>query len=247
MNKLDLDKFEAVIFDLDSTLNNTHSYPFVATEWLFKNSGLDSEELMASYLRNLVIRYRKGIQAIVAGAPYRSPFDIVHTAMTHTLEDIEQSVNPALVKEAARRFKALHLELSTPYDGVIGILEKLKTREIKIGLVTNSFEGHARILVTNMELVHFFSSIVDSGDVKAFKPMKEPFEKVLRELDVDVSRALYVGDEYYADMVGAKSVGMMTVWINNRGGSLEDQVAKYGASTTPDFVLNSITEFGELF
>lgn len=202
---------------------------------------------MASYLRNLITRYRTAIQAVVAGAPYRSPFDIVHTAIAHSLEDIEQPANPALVKEAAQRFKALHLELSTPYDGVIDILENLKTRAIKIGLVTNSFAGHARIILTNLELEHFFSSIVDCSDVNAFKPMKAPFERVLRELDVDVSRALYVGDEYYADMVGAKSVSMTTVWINTREGSLEDQVAKYGPSTTPDFVLNSIAEFGELF
>jgi putative hydrolase of the HAD superfamily len=218
----------------------------VASEWLFEKLGIDSEELKVSYFRNLFIRYSTAIQAIVDGASYRSPIDIVHTAMAQSLKDIDQSVNPALVKEASQRFMALHLELSTPYDGVIEILENLKTRGIKIGIVTNSFAGHARIILTNLEIGHFFSSIVDSSDVNAFKPMKAPFESVLRELDVDVSRALYVGDEYYADMVGAKSVGMTTVWINNRKRSLEDQVAKYGASTTPDFVLNSITEFGEL-
>ena len=246
MIKLDLSRFEAVIFDLDSTLTNTHRYPFVASEWLFKNSGIDSEELIASYIRNLVTRYREAIQAIVAGAPFRTPFDIVHTAMKKSLEDIEQPVNPALVKEAAERFKALHLKLSTPYDGVIEILENLKTREIKLGMVTNSFVGNARIILANLVLGHFFSSIVDCGDVNAYKPMKAPFERVLRELDTDASRALYVGDEYYADMVGAKSVGMTTVWINSREGSLEDQVTKYGPCTTPDFVLNSISEFGEL-
>ena len=246
MSKLDLNKFDAIIFDLDSTLTNTHRYPIVASEWLLKKLGIDSEDIIASYIRNLVIRYRKAIQAIVEGASYRSPFDIIQTAMMNSLEDIEQTADPALVNEATQLFKALHLELSTPYEGVIDILHNLKKRGIKLGVISNSFAGNARIILTNLEMDNFFSSIVDCGDVNAFKPMKEPFERVLRDLKTEDSNALYVGDEYYADMVGAKLVGMTTVWINNRQGSLEDQVAKYGASTTPDFVLNSISEFSHL-
>jgi HAD superfamily hydrolase (TIGR01549 family) len=243
---LDLSKFDAVIFDLDSTLTNTQQYPFVASEWLLQKIGIDSEELKASFLRSVFTRYMTAIQTIVEGAPYRSASDVVHSSMTHSLEDIEQSVNPGLMDEATHRFKALHLELSTPRDGVVEILENLNTRGIKLGVLTNSFAGHARIILTNLDLIHFFSSIVDCSDVNAFKPMKAPFERVLRDLDTDVSKAIYVGDEYYADMVGGKSVGMTTVWINLRERSLEDNVAKYGASTTPDFVLNSITDFGDL-
>ena len=247
MSKLDLGKFDAVIFDLDSTLTDTRRYPFVASEWLLKKSGIDSEELSASFLRSLFTRYTMAIQAIVEGAPYRSASDIVQTAMTNSLEDIEQPVDHGLVDEATRRFKALHLELSALHDGVVEMLENLKTREIKLGVLTNSFAGHARIILTNLELIQFFSSIVDCGDVNAFKPMKDPFERVLSDLDTEVPKAIYVGDEYYADMVGAKSVGLTTVWINTRERSLEDMVSKYGASSTPDFVLNSIAEFAELF
>ncbi|KXH70477.1 MAG: hypothetical protein AM326_04330 [Candidatus Thorarchaeota archaeon SMTZ-45] len=247
MSLLDLSAFETVIFDLDSTLTNTHRYPIVASEWLLKKIGIDSEELMSSYIRNLVIRYRKALQAIVEGAPFRSPFDIIYTAMKNSLEDIEQKVDSTLVNEATQRFKALHLELSTPYDGVLEILEKLKARNIKLGVISNSFAGHARIILTNLELDYFFSSIVDCGDVNAYKPMKEPFERVLRELNTEVSRSIYIGDEYYADMVGAKLVGLTTIWINNRNISLEDQVAKYGSSSTPDFVLSSTHEFLQLF
>ena len=77
--------------------------------------------------------------------------------------------------------------------------------------------------------------------------MRSIFERVLNDLGVAPSTTLFVGDEYYADMVGAKSIGLSTIWINNRKVSIDDQIAKYGADTAPDFVLNSITEFAELF
>jgi HAD superfamily hydrolase (TIGR01549 family) len=232
---------------MDSTLTNTHHYPFVASEWLLKKIGITSDEIRISFVRNLFTRYTTAIHAIVEGAPYRSAFDIVHTAMKNSLEDIEQPVDSTLVNEAAQRFKVLHLELSTPQDGVIEILEKLKRRKVKLGVLTNSFAGNARIILANLELAHYFSSIVDCGDVRAFKPMKATFERVLRDLGTEATKTLYVGDEYYADMVGAKSVGLTTVWINKRERSLEDQATKYGFSTTPDFILKSIIEFGELF
>ena len=246
MSKLDLSKFEAVVFDLDSTLTDTHRYPLVATEWLLEKTGVDSDELKGSFLRSLFTRYTMAIEAIVEGAPYRSASDIVEAAMKDSLVDINQPVDSALVNEATLRFKALHLELSTLQNGVAGILENLERRRIKLGVLSNSFAGHARIILTNFELVQFFSSIVDCGTVNAFKPMKAPFERVLSDLNTQGFKALYVGDEYYADMVGAKSVGMTTVWINNRDRSLEDFATKYGFSTTPDFVLKSIIEFGEM-
>lgn len=247
MSKLELSKFEAVIFDLDSTLTNTQQYPFVASEWLLNKIGIESEELKESFLRNLFTRYMTAIHEIVEGAPFRSASEIVHTSMSNSLDDIEQHADPRLVDEAAHRFKKLHLELSTLRDGVIDILDNLKTRGLKLGVITNSFAGNAKTILTNLDLIHFFSSIIDCGDVNAFKPMKAPFERVLRDIDTEAAKAIYVGDEYYADMVGAKSLGMTTVWINFRERSLEDQVAKYGFTTTPDFVLASITEFCELF
>ena len=57
LSSLNIDKFKAVIFDLDSTLMDTHQYPLVASEWLLKNSNVDADKHRESYLRNLISRY----------------------------------------------------------------------------------------------------------------------------------------------------------------------------------------------
>jgi len=246
LNSLDIHKFEAVIFDLDSTLTDTHRYPFVASEWLLQKSGVFSEEQMLEYIRILVIRYRKAIQSIVKGAPYRSPFDIVKTAMENSLHDLDISVDHDLVEEATQRFKSLHIELSTPYDGVNEVLDSLKTKTQMLGVLSNSFEGHAKIILKKLELSHYFSSVIDCGDVQAYKPMSSVFERVVQNLNVEISKSIYIGDEYYADMVGAKGVDMTTIWINNRERSLSDLIAKHGAHSSPDYVLSSVSEICEL-
>jgi HAD superfamily hydrolase (TIGR01549 family) len=214
---------------------------------LFLNeSGINDEQVRNTVLRSVFTRYTTAIQEIFEDAPYRTATDIVYKALEDSILEIDMHIDPSLLEQAVRRFKNLHLEMSTPENGAVEVLETLKNRKKRLGVLTNSFAGHATIILTNLELIQYFSSIVDCGDVNAYKPMRAPFEKTLRDLDTDVSKALYVGDEYYADMVGGKSVGMTTVWINHRQRSLEDMVSKYGANTTPDFVLNSITEFAEL-
>ncbi len=239
--------YEAVIFDLDSTLTNTHRYPFVACEWLLRKAGVFSEEQMISFIRILVTRYREAIQDIVEGASYRSPFDIVKTAMGNSMHDLDIRGDYDLVEEATQRFKSLHIELSTPYSGVIEVLDSLKTKTRRLGVLSNSFEGHTKIILKKLELSRYFSSVIDCGDVQAYKPTSSLFERVVQNLNVEISKSIYVGDEYYADMVGAKVAGMTTIWINNRERSLSGLIAKHGAHSSPDYVLKSVSEMFELF
>lgn len=246
LNSLNIDEFKAVIFDLDSTLMDTHRYPLVASEWLMKNSNVDTDIHRESYLRNLISRYFKAIEAIADGAPFRPPFDIVKTAMSNSLKDIGYNADPDIVEEATQRFRSLHIELSTPFPGVPELLSNLESRGIRQGILTNGFVGNSRVILDNSKLRHHFKAIVDCGEVQAFKPMPELFERTLALLDATPSETLFVGDEYYADMVGAKRLQLTTVWVNNRENSLQALVAKYGPENTPDYVTKTISEFAEM-
>jgi 2-haloalkanoic acid dehalogenase type II len=240
------EQFEALVFDLDSTLLDTHRYPLVASDWLLRKSNIVSEERKTAFLKNLVMRYFKAIQDIADGDPFRTPFDIVKTAMGDSLRDIDSYVDLSLVEEATQRFKALHIELSEPYPGVVEMLSNLNSRGVKMGVLSNSFEGNAAKLLEKLNLQQYFQAVVDCGTVKAYKPMSLIFERVIDDLGVSPSKTLFIGDEYYADMVGAKKVHLKTVWINSRNHSIQDMIAKYGPDSAPDFVTRSITEFANL-
>jgi HAD superfamily hydrolase (TIGR01549 family) len=225
---------------------DTHRYPLVASEWLMKHSNVDIAKHGESYVRNLISRYFKAIEDTVEGAPFVTPFEIIRTAMGKSLEDCGYDADSALVEEATQRFRSLHVELSTPYPGVPELITKLENLELKLGILTNSFVGNAVIILGNWNLLSHFEAVVDCGKAKAFKPMPQIFEVTLTLLDVKPSETLYVGDEYYADMVGGKRASLTTVWINHRGYSLEDSIKKYGPENTPDYVTNSITEFADM-
>jgi len=246
LKSLNIDEFKAVIFDLDSTLTDTHRYPLVASEWLMKHSNVDVDKHGESFVRNIVSRYFKAIEDTVAGAPFVTPFEIIRTAMGKSLEDHGYEADVTLVEQATQRFRSLHVELSTPYPGVPELLSNLKNHGLELGILTNSFVGNANIILNNWNLSNHFKAIVDCGRAKAFKPTPQLFEITLSLLDAAPSETLFVGDEYYADMVGGKRASLTTVWINHRENSLEDRIEKYGPENTPDYVTASISEFAEM-
>lgn len=236
-----------MVFDLDSTLTDTHRYPFRASKWLLEQYVDDVEAIANEYLAQLVANYRRGIGEIVAGAAYRTPFDIIKRAIRETLISMNLPVDEAVIEEGTKLFRWLHVETSTAYPGVEELLTLLKERGKILGSVTNSFENHIELVLSKLNLLHFFSCLVDGGDVKAYKPMPAPFEKVLECMSMRPDEVLYVGDEYYADIVGASQVGIDTVWVNSRKGSIDEAISKYGESTRPILTVSSVADLKEYF
>lgn len=57
-----------------------------------------------------------------------------------------------------------------------------------------------------------FSVVVVSGEVGWVKPDRRPFDAMLAGLDRPAESCLFVGDNWLADIQGAKQSGMRTVW-----------------------------------
>ena len=242
MTSFDFDAYHAVLFDLDSTLIDTKRYPLKGSEWLLAKCVPAPSTILESYIRELLRNYYTAIERIVNGAPYKDPFELVKAAIKATLKALGMNVKPSLVDEATKIFRQLHLDLSEAYPGVPLLLERLRDRGARMAIVSNSFDGHTRAIMEKLGLAQFFEVMVDSSDVRAYKPMREPFEYALRGLDAEPSTTLYVGDEFYADIVGAYWAGIQSVWVNSRGHSLEDSLARYGPENAPLVVLKSVSD-----
>ena len=93
------------------------------------------------------------------------------------------------------------------------LLDSLRDRDLKIGLVSNAFDP-GWLLHNDLErmgLADRLDAAVFSSEVGRRKPDESIFRAALDELDVAPGRALFVGDRRYEDVRGAKEVGMTTV------------------------------------
>ena len=116
------------------------------------------------------------------------------------------------------RFIDAEHEVWRPAHEVLGsaqaLLDSLRSRGIKTGLVANSWPDPARLLRADVEafgLAKQFDVIVFSEEVGFRKPQPEIFLHALSRLDVNPENAMFVGDRLDTDVQGAAQVGMATV------------------------------------
>jgi HAD superfamily hydrolase (TIGR01509 family) len=94
------------------------------------------------------------------------------------------------------------------------LLEALRSRGLKTGLVGNSWPDPPRVLRADVErygLAPYLDVQVWSEEVGVRKPDPEIFLYALAELGVEPEAAMYVGDRVETDVAGAARVGMTTV------------------------------------
>ena len=94
------------------------------------------------------------------------------------------------------------------------LLEALRVRGIKTGLVANSWPDPGRVLRRDAEafgLAELLDAFVYSEEVGMRKPDPEIFLHACRQLDVEAVATMYVGDNLLTDVQGAANVGMTTV------------------------------------
>jgi putative hydrolase of the HAD superfamily len=98
-------------------------------------------------------------------------------------------------------------------DSTHALLDSLRERELKTGLVSNAFDPGWLLHndLERMRLAERLDVAVFSSEVGKRKPHPAIFEKALEQLGVEAERTLFVGDRRFEDIRGAKEAGMTTV------------------------------------
>jgi putative hydrolase of the HAD superfamily len=93
------------------------------------------------------------------------------------------------------------------------LLDSLRDRGLKLGLVSNAKDPGWLLHddLARMGLAERLDVAVFSSEVGKRKPHPLIFETALERLGVDAAETVFVGDSRYADMLGAKRLGMTTV------------------------------------
>jgi putative hydrolase of the HAD superfamily len=98
-------------------------------------------------------------------------------------------------------------------DSTHALLDSLRARGLKTGLVSNAFDPGWLLHndLERMRLAERLDVAVFSSEVGTRKPHPAIFEAALERLGIEPGRALFVGDRRFEDIRGAKEAGMTTV------------------------------------
>jgi len=218
-------RFEAVIFDLDDTL-----YP----ERDFVLSGLMAAAVWAE--TRLDIPSSQGfdeLQELYERGVRGNIFDQwLSTHMLHSTQLVSELV--AVYRE--------HSPVLKPFEDVLPTLNVLKG-QCRLGLVTDGYLAVQLRKWRSLGLSDYFEAVVFSDELgrRHWKPSSKPFSTILERMRLNPAAAVYVGDNPEKDFIGARRVGIYTVWIRRHSGEyihLEPPTKEYAA----DVVIRTLLE-----
>jgi putative hydrolase of the HAD superfamily len=132
---------------------------------------------------------------------------------------IGAGIPEARIAEVKTVLWAVHAErhLWTGTDpGTAPALGRLRDAGIALGVVSNS-DGRVAEALEAVGLAEYFQVVVDSKIAGFEKPDPRIFLPALEALKVAPTEALYVGDLYEVDVVGARRAGMAAVLLDPAG------------------------------
>jgi len=101
-------------------------------------------------------------------------------------------------------------------------LTQLKSKQVKLGIVTNAVKKDYDQILQRLGAEHYFDVVVGVDSCNKAKPDKEIFLYALKKLQLGPAEALFVGDSVERDYEGAKRAGLKTLIIDRKGRDLKN-------------------------
>lgn len=117
----------------------------------------------------------------------------------------------------------------TLYDNVPEILDYLKKRKIKLGIVTSRLKNSTVTAIKNFNIDKYFDVVITADDTEKHKPHKEPLMMALNVLNSKPEETYYVGDSKF-DMecaINAGATPILAGWQVNSKELIEKYNIKY--------------------
>lgn len=191
---------QAIVFDLDNTLTD-----FMKMKEAAIQAAIDGMIDAGFKLPREELRER--VRAIYdeLGLEFQRVFDEL---LVREFGEVDPKILASGIV-AYRRARESNLVL---YPHAQMTLLELAKRGIKLGVVSDAPRLQVWLRLCTLGLQHVFDAVVTFDDTGDRKPAPAPFREVLRRLGVEPGHAMMIGDWAERDVVGAKSLGMKTVF-----------------------------------
>jgi putative hydrolase of the HAD superfamily len=232
----------AIAFDVNGTLVNIladdgDERVFRAVAHFLTYQGIDLHrfELRELYFQLLKEQLRSSPEQYPefdAVGIWRAIIEDRQTDFTRTRPAGQIQQMPFFLAEMARGVSRRRLGL---YPNVRAVLDVLRDR-YPLALVTDAQSTWARGELHKVGLLGYFDPIVVSGDHGYRKPDGRLFQRALDGMAVAAENALYVGNDMYRDIYGAREAGLTTVLFDSGQGE------KTYRDCAPDYTITDVRD-----
>jgi putative hydrolase of the HAD superfamily len=205
---------KAVFFDLYQTLVRYQPSQEELEAAALKNLGIS---VAADVLRHPILTANEFIYQQIAKRPLsrRSREEVMALYSEYqriVLKEAGIAADEKIVLRLLGMMQQAKMDLVL-FDDVMAALDDLKKRSLKLGLISN-IEQNMNATLDKLGLSAKLDIVVTSQNAGFSKPQPEIFRYALEKAAVKPAEAVYVGDQYQVDIIGAKGAGMQGVLID---------------------------------
>ena len=219
-DRIDISKIKGVLFDLGGTLiEYVNDPPKAVFENFTSHLTLDDPQIGYHDFKALIDSYWVHMQKEFYSAPedlnileYNRRFLVKHGFSDATSQRMSKPFSDMIFE--------LELEGTRLKDGAIELLDLLKSKNLKIGIITNASHNEKRIrqVLGKVGIENYFETLVISSEVGIKKPDPGIFLIALKNLGLKHDEAVYIGDRVEYDAKGAENEGMQFILVSKNFG-----------------------------
>lgn len=215
-------EIDAVFFDLYGTLIRIHTGEEDLTRvwkplcYLYGYYG-------ASYTPGVLrAAYRREVARQEAAARAATGKTLVEIRLDQVLRALfvqkgVAEIEPRILAEAGRMFRACSTDLSELYPGATALLDALRDAGKRVFLLSNAQRLFTEPEMRRLGLWDRFDEIFISSDYGIKKPDPDYFRLALQAAGVPPEHCLMVGNSPVDDMPPARALGIRTCFLNTDG------------------------------
>ena len=216
-------RYDAVLFDMGHTLVYFDPPETAVVQMALRDFGFErtGDEIGAAVQVVWGEYYRDAATATFAATPdYDQQIQL--RLMRGLLDQLGLGVDGDALEVYEREIDSRFSQpgVMRPFPEVADVLSALQEQHYRLGIVSN-WSWNLRDRVAQAALDRFFETVWASAYAGCNKPHPGIFFQTLVQMDLSAERALYVGDSYAHDVVGARSAGLDVVLLDRKGTAIE--------------------------
>ena len=198
-----------IFFDLDHTLWDFEKNSDLAFEAVFKKHQLNVNlAKFLNYYRQINFEYWKRYREERV-----TKEELRYGRLNDTFTKIKVEVSRSVIDELAIDYITELPKNNHLFDGAHQILDYLKPN-YELHIITNGFNEVQFKKLKNSKMTNYFKEIITSEEVGVKKPNPKIFNFALEKANATFQESLMIGDNWEADIMGAKKTGLDVIFCN---------------------------------
>ncbi len=142
-------------------------------------------------------------------------------------KNLYQNKYPTLLEELENEYQYTCPRQPNLLPFTLEMLTYLKSKNYQLHILTNGFEESQKLKLEYSGIAHFFKNITTSECTGFTKPNPIIFNHALAISNATPQNSIMIGDSFDADILGARSLGMKTIFYNPLKKTPQHSVASY--------------------